>query len=251
MINAGAIMVASLIRPELNLADRYDYIQNIYRKLTGGLYVGFNNSVYLSEREAADRNFALGHYMKENDCFPENTNLDSALEFYFQLCSLETKPDAHAVMAATLANGGICPITGEQVFKEDSVKHMLSLMLSCGMYDYSGQFAFKIGLPAKSGVSGAIIVVVPNVMGICIYSPRLDKLGNSARGLLFCDKLLSIFNFHHFDRHHDFSYTTSTSTIIQHYYKKSAHVKSKKAFNIQAKKLTLGDICLNLRKLTL
>ena len=76
MINSGAIMVASLIRPELNLADRYDYIQNIYRKLTGGLYVGFNNSVYLSEREAADRNFALGHYMKENNCFPPNTNLD-------------------------------------------------------------------------------------------------------------------------------------------------------------------------------
>ena len=109
--------------------------------------------------------------------------------------------------------------------KEDSVKHTLSLMLSCGMYDYSGQFAFKIGLPAKSGVSGAIIglvsykkyseinlvyivlsflnqrpVVVPNVMGICIYSPKLDKLGNSARGLLFCEKLLNLFNFHHFDR---------------------------------------------------
>jgi len=77
-------------------------------------------------------------------------------------------------------------------------------MLSCGMYDYSGQFAFKIGLPAKSGVSGAIIVVVPNVMGICIYSPKLDKLGNSARGLLFCDKLLSLFNFHHFDRKRGF-----------------------------------------------
>lgn len=85
------------------------------------------------------RNFALGHYMKENDCFPEKTDLVESLEFYFQLCSLETKPDAHAVMAATLANGGICPITGEKVFKEDSVKHALSLMLSCGMYDYSGQ----------------------------------------------------------------------------------------------------------------
>lgn len=77
--------------------------------------------------------------MKENDCFPEKTDLVESLEFYFQLCSLETKPDAHAVMAATLANGGICPITGEKVFKEDSVKHALSLMLSCGMYDYSGQ----------------------------------------------------------------------------------------------------------------
>ena len=75
--------------------------------------------------------------------------MDSTLEFYFQMCSQETKTDSHAVMAATLANGGICPITAEQVFKEDSVKHTLSLMLSCGMYDYSGQFAFKIGLPGQ------------------------------------------------------------------------------------------------------
>ena len=183
-------MVASLVKPELKLADRYDFINNIYKRLSGGLYVGFNNAIYLSEREAADRNFALGHYMKENNCFPADTDLVSSLEFYFQLCSLETKPDAHAVMAATLANGGICPITGEQVLSNDSVKHTLSLMLSCGMYDYSGQFAFKIGLPAKSGVSGAIILVIPNVMGMVIYSPRLDEHGNSHKGLVFCEKLL-------------------------------------------------------------
>ena len=165
MINAGAIMASSLIRPELKLADRYDFINNIYRQLSGGLYVGFNNAVYLSERDCADRNFALANYMQDYKCFPAKTDLVSSLEFYFQLCSIETKPDAHAVMAATLANGGKCPITGEQVLNPDSVKHTLSLMLSCGMYDYSGQFAFKIGLPAKSGVSGAIMLVVPNVMG--------------------------------------------------------------------------------------
>ena len=109
-----------------------------------GHYQGPDGLNLLSELELErmlnfQRNFALGHYMKENDCFPEKTDLVESLEFYFQLCSLETKPDAHAVMAATLANGGICPITGEKVFKEDSVKHALSLMLSCGMYDYSGQ----------------------------------------------------------------------------------------------------------------
>ena len=199
MINAGAIMAASLIKPDMNLADRFDFIQSLFRRLAGGLYVGFNNSIYLSERAAADRNFALGNYMMDHDCFPSGIDLKESLEFYFQLCSMETSPNAHAVMAATLANGGICPITGEKVLSPDAVKHTLSLMLSCGMYDYSGQFAFKVGLPAKSGVSGAILLSVPNVMGILIYSPPLDGHGNSFKGLKFCDRLLERFKFHQFD----------------------------------------------------
>lgn len=199
MINAGAIMAASLIKPDMNLADRFDFIQSLFRRLAGGLYVGFNNSIYLSERAAADRNFALGNYMMDHDCFPSEIDLKESLEFYFQLCSMETSPNAHAVMAATLANGGICPITGEKVLSPDAVKHTLSLMLSCGMYDYSGQFAFKVGLPAKSGVSGAILLSVPNVMGILIYSPPLDGHGNSFKGLKFCDRLLERFKFHQFD----------------------------------------------------
>ncbi|CAG5080076.1 Oidioi.mRNA.OKI2018_I69.PAR.g9465.t1.cds [Oikopleura dioica] len=199
MINAGAIVTSSLVKPELNLADRFEYMMNIFRKLSGGTYVGFNNSVYLSEKSVADRNFALGYYMKENDCFPKGSCLKTILEFYFQLCSIETKCSAHCIMAGTLANGGVCPITGEEVLDDVSVQHTLSLMLSCGMYDYSGQFAYKIGLPAKSGVSGSILVVIPNVMAICLYSPRLDKLGNSSRGLLFMEKLLKKVNLHQFD----------------------------------------------------
>lgn len=105
----------------------------------------------------------------------------------FQCCSMEANCDIMSIMAATLANGGICPITDEKVLRPDSVRNVLSLMHSCGMYDYSGQFAFKVGLPAKSGVSGAMLIVVPNVMGICTWSPPLDPLGNSCRGLQFCD----------------------------------------------------------------
>lgn len=100
---------------------------------------------------------------------------------------MEANCDIMSIMAATLANGGICPITDEKVLRPDSVRNVLSLMHSCGMYDYSGQFAFKVGLPAKSGVSGAMLIVVPNVMGICTWSPPLDPLGNSCRGLQFCD----------------------------------------------------------------
>lgn len=92
-----------------------------------------------------------------------------------------------SIVASTLANGGICPLTEEKVFRPDVVRDVLSLMHSCGMYDYSGQFAFRVGLPAKSGVCGGVMVIVPNVMGIYTWSPPLDPLGNSCRGLQFCD----------------------------------------------------------------
>ena len=102
-------------------------------------------------------------------------------------------------MAATLANGGICPITGEAVFSNDDVKSSLSCMLAAGMNDYSGQWAYRIGLPAKSGISGGVMIIVPNVMGIALYSPNIDKSFNSTRALEFAHKLVNIFHFHEFD----------------------------------------------------
>ena len=91
--------------------------------------------------------------------------------------------NAGAVIAATLANGGHCPITGESVLSSTCVRNTLSLMHSCGMYEYSGGFAFRVGLPAKSAVSGCILLVVPNVMGVCLWSLPLDRMGNSARSI--------------------------------------------------------------------
>ncbi|KHJ79528.1 glutaminase [Oesophagostomum dentatum] len=102
-------------------------------------------------------------------------------------------------MAATLANGGVCPITEEKCIDSNPCRDVLSLMYSCGMYDASGQFSFSVGLPAKSGVSGVMIVVIPNVMGIALWSPPLDQMGNSRRGVAFCKKLISKFNFHNYD----------------------------------------------------
>ncbi|XP_071859488.1 glutaminase isoform X5 [Bombus fervidus] len=203
MINAGAILVCSLlkslIKPEMTLAEKFDFTMNYFKRLAGEENLGFNNAVFLSEREAADRNYALGFYMREHNCYPDKSNLKEILDFYFQCCSMEANCDTMAVMAATLANGGICPITEEKVLKPDSVRDVLSLMHSCGMYDYSGQFAFKVGIPAKSGVSGCLLVVIPNVMGICTWSPPLDPLGNSCRGVQFCQELVSEFNFHRYD----------------------------------------------------
>jgi len=199
LINAGAIMCASLVRPEADLSDRYDHLQHTWTRLCAGQAVSFNNAVYLSERQTADRNFALAYFMRENKAFPPKTDLADTLDLYFQSCSIESCTDHLAVAAATLANGGVNPLTGAQIFRHNTIQYVLSLMLTCGMYDFSGEFAFKIGLPAKSGVSGAMMVVVPNVMGLSIWSPPLDALGNSVRGVAFCEKLIDTYSLHPYD----------------------------------------------------
>jgi len=216
MINAGAIMSSALVKlkekqeklqqgtlTEMDkrgwAGTRLDYVMERWQALGGGEQPRFNSPVYLSEQRTADRNFALGYFMRENDAFPDGIDLEDVLDFYFQSCSIELNAEMMSVVAATLANGGINPITGEQVFKPETVRHVLSLMSSCGMYDFSGEFAFSIGLPAKSGVSGALLIVIPNVMGICTWSPRLDEHGNSVRGIDFCRRLVETFNFHNYD----------------------------------------------------
>ena len=103
-----------------------------------------------------------------------------------------------AVIAATLANAGVCPLTSKQVVSTDAVKDCLTLMYGCGMYDYSGQFSFEVGLPAKSGVSGCILLVIPNKMGICIWSPPLDEQGNSYKGIEFCKRFSKEMDLHIF-----------------------------------------------------
>lgn len=198
LINAGAIMTCALIKPDLDVSDRFDYVLQKWKELCFSP-ITFNNAVYLSEKHTADRNFALGYFMKEAHGFPPKTSLQETLEFYFQCCSLEINCEAMAVLAATLANSGIGPLSGKKIFNSNTVKNCLSLMYSCGMYDFSGEFAFTVGVPAKSGVSGVLMVVIPHVMGIALWSPRLDSQGNSVRGVEFCRKLVENFNFHNYD----------------------------------------------------
>jgi glutaminase len=199
MVNAGGIMTTSLIRPDEDIADRFDLVAESWGRLAGGRRPGFNNAVYLSERQTADRNFALGYSMRENGAFRPGTDLLQTLEFYFQVCSIEVDAEFLAVAAASLANAGVCPLTEDPVFRPGTVQSCLSLMSSCGMYDFSGEFAFTIGIPAKSGVSGALMLVIPGLMGICVWSPRLDEHGNSVRGIEFCRKLVAEYNVHVFD----------------------------------------------------
>uniref|UniRef100_A0A674F4I9 glutaminase n=1 Tax=Salmo trutta TaxID=8032 RepID=A0A674F4I9_SALTR len=199
MVNAGAIVCTSLLK--VNNISNSDH--NVFETELRMFPLTNNTTLsaprFQSERESGDRNFAIGYYLKEKKCFPEGTDMTSILDLYFQLCSIEVTCESASVMAATLANGGFCPITGERVLGPEAVRNTLSLMHSCGMYDFSGQFAFHVGLPAKSGVAGGILLVVPNVMGIMCWSPPLDKLGNSVRGIQFCTDLVSLCNFHNYD----------------------------------------------------
>lgn len=199
MINAGAIVSCSLIRPQDSAASRFAHVFDTWKRLAGHGAVSFNNTVFLSERDSADRNFALAYFLRENGAFSKETSVGATLDFYFQCCSIEMTCDSMAVVAATLANGGVNPLTNERVFSTSTVKHCLSLMHSCGMYDFSGEFAFLIGVPAKSGVGGGIMVVVPEKLGFCVWSPPLDENGNSVRGIEFCKALTSVYSFHNFD----------------------------------------------------
>eukprot|EP00069_Balaena_mysticetus_P001813 bmy_03913T0 len=196
---SGAQSFLALREMDCNKAEKFDFVLQYLNKMAGNEYMGFSNATFQSEKETGDRNYAIGYYLKEKKCFPKGVDMMAALDLYFQLCSVEVTCESGSVMAATLANGGICPITGESVLSAEAVRNTLSLMHSCGMYDFSGQFAFHVGLPAKSAVSGAILLVVPNIMGMMCLSPPLDKLGNSYRGVSFCQKLVSLFNFHNYD----------------------------------------------------
>ncbi|XP_036885982.1 glutaminase liver isoform, mitochondrial isoform X3 [Sturnira hondurensis] len=142
MVNAGAIVVSSLIKMDCNKAEKFDFVLQYLNKMAGNEYMGFSNATFQSEKETGDRNYAIGYYLKEKKCFPKGVDMMAALDLYFQLCSVEVTCESGSVMAATLANGGICPITGESVLSAEAVRNTLSLMHSCGMYDFSGQFAF-------------------------------------------------------------------------------------------------------------
>ena len=211
LINSGAIMCASLIDYKNTLANRFDKIIKYWSKLAANSKINFSTSVYLSERSSADRNNCLAYIMQESYAFQNGINkekygrewdgsdLNNTLDFYFQCCSIEINATQASIIAATLANGGICPLTNERIFSNKIVKNALSLMSSCGMYDYSGEWAYTIGIPAKSGVSGIIMGIIPNVMGIAVFSPKLDELGNSSRGIEFFKELTKMYPFHIYD----------------------------------------------------
>ncbi len=195
MVNAGAIATTDLITGK-DYPDRVKQLLGLFARYTGH-ETHVDNAIFMSERMTGHRNRAIAHLMRNFGMVGEH--FEDSLELYFQQCSILVNAHDLAVMGATLANGGMNPMTNERAIPAEYVKDVLSIMLSCGMYDYAGEWAFRVGLPAKSGVGGGIVAVIPGVAGIGVLSPPLDNKGNSVRGVRACEELSQLFGLHVFE----------------------------------------------------
>jgi len=192
MINAGAIAAASLVAGH-SPADRFERILAVM-SLYAGRRLELDEEVYRSERDTGHRNRAIGHMLRNFDVLKEDPEI--ALDLYFRQCSVRVTCRDLALMGATLANAGVNPLTGEVAVRSGYVESILSVMVTCGMYDYAGEWVYRIGLPAKSGVAGGILAILPGQLGIGVFSPRLDARGNSVRGVKVCEDLSRDMNLH-------------------------------------------------------
>jgi glutaminase len=195
MVNAGAIAVASLIKQSPVEAGVEAFVERMGK--AAGRNLRIDESVMASETLTGNRNRAIAYMLLNAGIIDDD--VQQSLHQYFAQCSMLVNCKDLAMMAATMANIGNQPLTGERVFDFQLLKYVMAVMFSCGLYDYAGNWAFEVGLPAKSGVSGGIFGVVNRQLGIAVYSPKLDAQGNSVRGILACKELASNFGLHAFD----------------------------------------------------
>jgi glutaminase len=195
MINAGAIATVSMVSGS-NGQEMFDRILKFTRKITGNPALDINEEVYLSEKNTGHRNRSLAYFMKSNGVI--TGDVEEVLDVYFKQCSIEANCRDIARIGAMLANDGVLPWNGDRVISREAARIVKTIMVTCGMYDASGEFAVHIGIPAKSGVGGGIMASVPGRMGIGVFGPALDRKGNSIGGIKVLESLsneldLSIF----------------------------------------------------------
>lgn len=192
MINAGAIVTTSLIAAD-SLDARVERIRAALSAFAGR-DLDIDEAVYRSEAATGDRNRALAYLTKSSDALRGDPV--EAADAYFRTCAVLVDVRDIAVMGATLANDGVNPLTGKTVVDSHIARDVLSLMASCGMYDASGAWMLRVGMPAKSGVGGGIVAVKPGQFGVGTFSPRLDDAGNSARGVAILELLSREYGLH-------------------------------------------------------
>jgi glutaminase len=217
MVNAGAIATTALIAGA-GYDERLDYIMKMLGRCAGRP-LEIDRKVFSSEQASGHRNRAIAFL--ECSAGMIDDGIDEHLDLYFAQCSALVSAKDLAVMAATLANNGVNPLTGKRPIEEQYVKNILSVMHSCGMYDYAGEWGYRVGLAAKSGVGGGIIAVLPGQFGIGTFSPLLDTQGNSCRGIKVCEELSERFKLHMFRVH------SAAGVVVRHHYRGTT-VRSKR-----------------------
>lgn len=198
MVNSGAIAVTSMIAGDTP-ASRLDRMLDMLGRTMGRRPV-IDEAVFESERTTGHRNRAMAHLML-NFAILER-DVEEILDLYFKQCSVLVTARDMATMAATLANAGVNPKTQVRAVEREYIRDVLTVMHTCGMYNYAGEWAYMVGLPAKSGVSGGIIAVVPGQFGICVYSPPVDERGNSVRGIRVFEDMSRSSGMHVFETWH-------------------------------------------------
>lgn len=194
LINAGAIAACGLV-PGATVEAKTARILDAFSRYAGRP-LDIDEQVYASESATGYRNRAIGWMLRNFNILGEEPT--PTLETYFRQCSIRVTCRDLALMGATLANGGVNPVTGVRAVAQAQVGRVLSVMATCGMYDFSGEWLFHTGLPAKSGVGGGILAVQPGRIGIAVFSPRLDAQGNSVRGIAVCRELAAGLDLHLF-----------------------------------------------------
>jgi glutaminase len=195
MVNAGALATTALVRgadPDEQLARILDLV----RRLAANDELAVDEHVFERELATADRNRATAYLMRSRGMLAGD--VEEILALYLRQCAISVTAGDLAMIAAVLADGAQNPITGEQVVARTVSRDVLTVMYTCGMYDFAGEWAFQIGLPAKSGVSGGILAVVPHKLGIGVFSPGLDPYGNSVRGVRVCQEVSERLGLHVF-----------------------------------------------------
>jgi glutaminase len=176
-----------------DLKTRRDHLLGVFSTFAGR-ELRIDEEVCASERSTGHRNRAIAFLELSTGMIDEP--VEDHLDLYFAQCSILVTARDLAMMAATLANGGVNPLTGRRAASTNSVRRVLTVMATCGMYDWSGEWMYRVGVPAKSGVAGGILAVLPGQIGVGTFSPQLDSFGNSTRGVAVCEQLAGEFGLH-------------------------------------------------------
>lgn len=208
MVNAGAIAITDMVVGS-SLDDRFETLYSLFERYLGRRPI-IAEDVWKSERDSGNRNRAIAYLLLDRGIVEDR--VDETLELYFAQCSIVVDVRDLAVIGATIANNGRHPSTDAQVIAPHVARDIMTIALTCGMYDYSGEWAYTVGIPAKSGVGGGIVGMVPGLGGLAAFSPRLDEHGNSVRGQRVFERLSQEFDIHLFDAERPWTRPVSSST---------------------------------------